>query len=211
MIWYDLTAESYASSDKKYAERNLDIKLRIRGLVSKIRPNVILDLGCGGGRYFPFLKGELMVGVDLSKGMLKEAKRFKHVQLIQADVYHLPFRESSFDLIISMSVIGECCPFNIELLKEISNILRSKGTFLFTVIPLHHLLLPSQKYLQFFIPFQFIQLMRSNTYLPHFGASKLQIIAILRKLELEICKIDERHGAAYPHFIVESYSVKSRE
>jgi len=205
MQWYDSSAENYAVFDNKYPKRNLDLKIKIKNLSNKKKPKFVLDLGCGSGRYLPFLKGKIIVGVDLSKGMLKQAKKFEHVHFVQADIYHLPFRQKIFDLIVSMSVIGEYCPFTVELLEEICNVLRDKGIFLFTVIPLHHVLLPfPSKYLGFFMPLQIIQFIRGKSTILHFCASKLQVIKILRKLGLEILKINERHGELYPHFIIEA-------
>lgn len=119
--------------------------------------------------------------------MLKQAK--KHVKktkinLIQADIYHLPFRKKTFDFILSMSVIGEYCPFNLEFLKEICSILRSEGTFLFTVIPLHHLLLPSKRYLMFFLPLRIFNLIRGKSVIFYFGVSKAEIRNKLKKQAL---------------------------
>jgi SAM-dependent methyltransferase len=176
----------------------------VQRLVSIVKPVFVLDLGCGAGRYFPFLQGKTIVGVDLSIEMLKRAKKFKNVNLIQADIYHLPFQKSIFNLVISMHVIGEYAPFDLKLLQEVCPILRPKGTFLFTVIPLHHLLVPFKKYLNFFIPFQIFNIMRGTTILFHFGASKFGIKNKLRRLGLEIIQIKERHGISYPHFIVVS-------
>jgi ubiquinone/menaquinone biosynthesis C-methylase UbiE len=199
---YDSIAEEYASFDEQHPQHNLDM-MRIERLISEKKPKFILDLGCGSGRYLPFLKGEIIVAVDLSRGMLRQAKKFKNANFIQADIYHLPFTENTFDMIISMSVIAEVVPFNMKLLKEIRKTLRFKGTFLFTAIPLHHLLFPHKNYLQFFLPFQVIQLILGKNHIPHLYASKLQIVSILRKLGLEIAKINERHGRVYPHFLVE--------
>jgi len=73
---------------------------------------------------------------------------------------------------------------------------------MFTVIPLHHLLLPFKKYLMFFLPFQIFNLICDRSVLFHFGVSKFEIKNKLRKLGLEIVLIKERHGSSYPHFIV---------
>jgi len=201
MAWYDSTAERYALFDEQNPQTNLDIKRGVEKLVSEKKPVVILDLGCGSGRYLPFLKGELIVGIDFSIGMLKHAKKFKNANFIQADIFNLPFKENTFDLIISMSIIGEHCPLNMKLLKEISYVLSLKGTLAFTVIPLHHRLLPYKGYIWFFWPFLIIQLMLGKE-TTIFCASKFEINNKLRKLGLEIMQIKERHGIVYPHFLV---------
>jgi len=173
----------------------------VKNLTSFQKNSLCLDLGCGAGRYFSFIEGET-VGVDLSTDMLKRAKKYKEVNLIKADIYYLPFQKETFDFILSISVIGEYCPFDLKLLKEICSVLRSKGTFLFTVIPLHHLLLPFKKYLMFFLPLQIFNLIRGRSVPFHFGVSKFEVRNKLRKFGLEIVQIKERHGSSYPHFIV---------
>jgi SAM-dependent methyltransferase len=207
VAWYNSTTEQYALIDEEHPQANLDIKIMINNVVTRQKPAFVLDLGCGTGRYFSFLRGETIVGVDLSIEMLKHAKKlkFKNIGLIRADIYHLPLRKGIFDLIISMSIIGECTPFDLKLLQEIRFVLRSTGTFLFTVIPLHHLLLPFKKYLMFFIPLQIFKLVRGENTLFCFGTSKLEIKNKLRRLGLEIAQIKERHGISYPHL----YSHKS--
>jgi len=142
------------------------------------------------------------VGVDISIEMLKQARKYREINLIQADIYHLPFSKEIFDFILSMSVIGEHCPLDLELLKEICSVMRPKGTFLFSVIPLHHLLLPFKRYLMFFLPLQIFNLIRGRSIIFCFGVSKFEIKNKLRKFGLEIVQIKERHGISYPHFIV---------
>jgi SAM-dependent methyltransferase len=61
-----------------------------------------LDMGCGFGRhiYYAALFGAEMVGVDLSDAIESTAENVRElnsVHLIQADVYHLPFRPGVFD------------------------------------------------------------------------------------------------------------------
>jgi SAM-dependent methyltransferase len=203
---YDTNAVNYIRYDEQNPQTNLDIKKGIEKLVFEKNPALVLDVGCGSGRYFPFLKGEMIVGVDLSTRMLKCGRKFKHINLIQADIFNLPFKENIFDLIISMSIIGENCPLTMKLLKEISYTLGSKGMFAFTVIPLHHRLLPIKGYVQFFLPLQIIKLMHGNEDVVLFWASKLEIKNKLRKLGLEIIQIRERHGIIYPHFLIVSIS-----
>jgi len=66
----------------------------------------ILDIGTGTGwltrRAKFYLPESLIVGMDLSEGMLKQAKQKDESQLLlQANAAKLPFKEASFDLIVS--------------------------------------------------------------------------------------------------------------
>jgi SAM-dependent methyltransferase len=69
-----------------------------------------LDAGCGFGRHLFYAAefGAEMVGVDFSDAI--EAARantagLKNVDLVQADIYRLPFREAAFDFAYSLGVL----------------------------------------------------------------------------------------------------------
>jgi SAM-dependent methyltransferase len=69
-----------------------------------------LDMGCGFGRhvYNAAQFGAEMVGVDLSDAIESTAentREFDNVHLVQADVYHLPFRPGVFDFAYSIGVL----------------------------------------------------------------------------------------------------------
>jgi SAM-dependent methyltransferase/uncharacterized protein YbaR (Trm112 family) len=69
-----------------------------------------LDMGCGFGRHvFNAAQfGAEMVGVDLSDAIESTAantRHFDNVHLVQADVYHLPFRPCAFDFVYSIGVL----------------------------------------------------------------------------------------------------------
>ncbi|UCD13364.1 MAG: class I SAM-dependent methyltransferase [Thermoplasmatales archaeon] len=70
------------------------------------KANIILDVGCGTGYFTSLFKGHFthVVGLDLSKNMIKVAKKsFEHVGMYEttdfliADGEFLPFKNYSFD------------------------------------------------------------------------------------------------------------------
>ncbi|MFN3467696.1 MAG: methyltransferase domain-containing protein, partial [Candidatus Brocadiales bacterium] len=66
-----------------------------------------LDAGCGMGRHMYYLTefGAEMVGVDFSAAIdsaLLNLKGRPRVHLVQADIYHLPFKEGTFDFVYSI-------------------------------------------------------------------------------------------------------------
>jgi len=81
-----------------------------RELIKKVIPleanEFILDIGMGTGWltsklkfYFPESK---IVGIDFADGMLEVAKtQYEDLQLVQANALNLPFKEDSFDLVVS--------------------------------------------------------------------------------------------------------------
>jgi SAM-dependent methyltransferase len=78
--------------------------------------DLLLDAGCGEGRHcFGALeRGARVVGVDLDLGSLKKGSGpLRHVgrtkaslgAMLQGDVFHLPFRDATFDKVICSEVM----------------------------------------------------------------------------------------------------------
>jgi phosphatidylethanolamine/phosphatidyl-N-methylethanolamine N-methyltransferase len=92
------------------------VRRRIATAISHLnmRPTeLVLDLGIGTGaslNYFP--KQTRIVGIDLSRGMLRECRkkieqrRLPHARVFQADALHLPFANDSFDHVFISHVIS---------------------------------------------------------------------------------------------------------
>jgi len=101
--------------------------------------NSVLDLGCGVGRHFTCLarNGFDVVGVDVSKsalGIAQEWSREENLEktaLVQATMTDIPFRDSQFDAVISISVIHHAVKRDIEeTTEEINRILKKNGLLL---------------------------------------------------------------------------------
>lgn len=101
---------------------------------SNLKQNArILDLGCGRGafgRYF-LKKGFQVIGLDLSLGMLKQARNYFPV--IYGDAENIPFLDNSFDAVIGGGIIHHF-PNPENLLNEVARILK-KGGYFFTEDP----------------------------------------------------------------------------
>ncbi len=106
----------------------------------KLKYANMLDLGCGDGTALFYLYRKMasyIVGVDLNKAKLKDAKVFGDMMqldcsLINADASHLPFKESIFNLVFSNCVL-EHIPDDQKCFKDISKILVTGGEFVATV------------------------------------------------------------------------------
>lgn len=77
-----------------------------RDLVGKL----VLDAGCGGGRYAQLVGrfGAKVVGVDLSSAVEKAAAlcaNLPNVTIVQADLLNLPLAEAAFDFAFSIGVM----------------------------------------------------------------------------------------------------------
>ncbi len=102
-----------------------------------IKPEIVLDAGCGSGVVLSALRDRLVdsafVGVDLSYLMLQQAQAssLADVPMVQSLVEQLPFVDESFDLIYALGVIDyvEDVP---QFFKTAWRILRPRGYFIFT-------------------------------------------------------------------------------
>lgn len=110
----------------------------VKDFISEVKGN-ILDLGCGAGKNFYKIKGNLY-GVDFSEKMLdlaeENAKKNEiDVKLIKADFWKLPFDDEFFDKIIFMASL-HCVETKVnrkKSLKECHRILKNNGEMLITV------------------------------------------------------------------------------
>lgn len=75
-----------------------------------LRGKLVLDIGCGAGRFLDIASrwGARSIGIDFSFAV--EASQANlgqrpNVDVIQADVFHLPFRDEIFDAIFSIGVL----------------------------------------------------------------------------------------------------------
>lgn len=116
------------------SEIDLDTQMRLLNSNSKLG-NKILDLGCGTGALTLRLadSGYEVTGVDISAQMLSQlARRAKklNVSLVEADIFSLPFSESSFDAAVSRWVLPHFSDWSAAV-REVSRVLRQGGVFVF--------------------------------------------------------------------------------
>lgn len=102
----------------------------------------ILEAGCGTGQLSIALSrfGRKIHGIDLSKGSLKEAKKFidktniKNVQFYRMNIFKLCFKKNFFDIIISNGVLHHTVNAKVAFEKLIEH-LKPNGII---VIGLYH-------------------------------------------------------------------------
>jgi ubiquinone/menaquinone biosynthesis C-methylase UbiE len=123
---YDVTATIY---DERYSEEQ-HRKYHKTLQDMPVEGAKVLDVGCGSGMFFPEVadKAELVVGVDVSFGLLLKAKKHtaSNVHIVQADADHLPFQDSIFDAAFSFTVLQNM-PKPQKTLQEIKRTITTNG------------------------------------------------------------------------------------
>ncbi len=107
--------------------------------IEDIKPQRVLDAGCGRGFYthaltqFSFIQS--IDGFDLKEEYLEKARKSvddKRVRLQIGNIYDLPYKPASFDVII-LSEVLEHVPDDIKALVKLRKLLKPGGVILITV------------------------------------------------------------------------------
>jgi glycosyltransferase involved in cell wall biosynthesis len=83
----------------------------------------VLDVGCGSSVIIQSLNNA--VGMDVNSGKLRFLRR-RGIELVRGSAFALPFKDESFDCVISSQVI-EHIPYDEVLFREIERVLRPGG------------------------------------------------------------------------------------
>lgn len=87
----------------------------------------IIDLGCGKGDHFPYMKERDFIGFDIDKEMLSLAReKYPQAQLCEGDVYSTPFNDATFDSAVAVGLLEHLSDLP-RALFEIKRILKPKG------------------------------------------------------------------------------------
>lgn len=125
---YDQIAPHYDQRFAYQREREGIVKA-LRKLVEKLKAGRILEVGCGTGHWLDKLQpvAQKLVGLDLSAGMLSQARRRQMpAECVQGYARRLPFRSRTFDLVFCVNAIHH---FEAPraFVRESSRILRAGG------------------------------------------------------------------------------------
>lgn len=130
--FYELQGESgdhqkgmYESGNTFYRWFQNRRRTVVESLIKQCNASTLLDVGCAEGLFIRFLSKdrEYSVGVDISKPKLMRAKAYGNnhdSSFILTDASCLPFRDSSFDMVICIDVLR----YLINLDKAISELFR---------------------------------------------------------------------------------------
>ena len=136
---YNLTAHLYNSRYSEEQGQKFDKIFNVLELKGKCS---ILDVGCGTGLLFPYLKDNthFIVGLDLSKNMLEKAKnsmRYRRtIHLILADVDNIPLRDTSFDTVFAITLLQNM-PEGNQTLQETKRVMSKNAKLVVTGLTRH--------------------------------------------------------------------------
>jgi len=105
-------------------------KRKILKLLSQFAPyGSVLDVPCGYGRNGKRIKKfcKHLIGCDISKNMINEARSEPYDALVIGDIRRLPFEDNSFDLVVCIRLFHH---FELEEIKiSIDELLRVSSNF----------------------------------------------------------------------------------
>src|SRR4051812_5875110 len=115
---YDIHSVFYDATFGRLVRRRIERAIRHMNVAETDR---ILDLGIGTGVSLNYYENRgRIVGVDLSAGMLREARKkirergLTHANVFQADAMRLPFADDTFDHVFMSHVISVVSdPYNL--------------------------------------------------------------------------------------------------
>jgi len=134
---FDRASARYDSAARLQARVAEELLARLSSFA--LEPQVLLDLGAGTGRAARELKRRhpraQVLALDLSLGMLREARRHQHLwrrfARVCADARRLPLASASVDVVFSNLMLQWCQPLDAAL-AEVRRVLRSGGFFAFS-------------------------------------------------------------------------------
>lgn len=178
---------AYVYDTRRYETKKQKITTRIAfevvsELVGNTKNKLVLDAGCGTGRFTNFFinEGANVISVDSSKNMLKILKKKNHnAKTINADIFNLPFKNNSFDLIVCSEVLTHLREYK-RPLAEFKRMLNSDGII---IIDLRNIIYPMHIIRKYILPKTEIDKdSRYNPYITHI----FKIKKICKEINLKI-------------------------
>ncbi len=115
--------------------RNIEVIERLFSQIDLSDIKRVLEVGCGIGVLSSYLAEKYkweITGIDLDSEQIERAqnehRENKYLKFIEADATKLPFKDSEFDLILSIDVLHHI-PNRNKVFDEISRVIKSNGFY----------------------------------------------------------------------------------
>lgn len=107
---WNIHQKTQLDSNNNEAISEKEMRGRLNYDIGKLNGKLVLDAGCGSGRFAEVAAkyGAAVVCVDLSysvESAYRNIGNLKNVNIIQADIFNLPFKPEVFDLVYSFGVL----------------------------------------------------------------------------------------------------------
>lgn len=132
-LWENFSLDDIIQEGKKLLENRINSpNFKLTDLKNK----VVLDLGCGSGRYTVALSGygcKMIIGYDMGKQGLEVGRKIvkkyglKNVKFEEGDVLNLPYENESFDFVFCNGVLHHTKDFP-KALSEFHRVLKASCT-----------------------------------------------------------------------------------
>ena len=128
------SAGRHADIERHFARRGRgeDFDMEARWIARRLPMSAsrILDIGCGNGALFPWIRASRVTGIDFAQAGLRQTRTCQPAaRLACGDGSSLPFADNSFDVITAQHVI-EHLPDAGTALAQWRRVLRPGGTLL---------------------------------------------------------------------------------
>uniref|UniRef100_A0A6C0M020 Methyltransferase type 11 domain-containing protein n=1 Tax=viral metagenome TaxID=1070528 RepID=A0A6C0M020_9ZZZZ len=125
----------YDTIYKRFNETRYSPWKAVDNFISMIESNsIVLDIGCGNGKYSNLLKQSYYIGIDMSS-MLIDITKNHGVDALIGNALYLPFRSNSIDYILCIAMLHHLSTKErrFQCIKEIIRVLKSGGQCIITV------------------------------------------------------------------------------
>ncbi len=197
---YDKIAEQFSRTRSSFWKELDFIKEEVK------EGDKILDLGCGNGRLYEFLKEKRIeyTGIDSSEKLLELARKKYGVEakFIRGDALSLPFADESFDKIISIAVLHHIPSKELrrKFLSEARRVLKKNGVLIISVWNMRQ-----KKYAPLLIKYALLKIIGlspldfGDVYLGWNGEEKVRFLHAFKKSEFE--KLLKESGFSVKKFL----------
>lgn len=128
IIFFDQAATNWNENISKLDHATIE---RAINLLNFKDDEVVLDIGCGTGVLFPYLRKQMVIGLDFSIKMLENIPveyLSENVSLLCADAHSIPLESNSIDHITCFSTFPHFT-FPQIIFKEVKRVLKQGGSF----------------------------------------------------------------------------------